>query len=99
MIGEVIKCHNDGCEEVFTKKTHNQIYHDAECMRLATNAKIMNKYYAKRARVLGLARYCTQCDTKLSRYNSETICNSCSLTRETNKNQSVLNMISDTVIA
>ena len=94
MIGETIICENDGCEIEFVKRTHNQRYHDDECCRLATNAKIMKKYYEKRAQKLGLKRNCRQCDSVLSRYNSSNICNPCSLQNEVNKNQSVMNMLS-----
>lgn len=92
MIGDTIQCENEGCEVLFTKRTHNQRYHDDECCRLATNAKIMQKYYARRAQKLGLARYC-ECGQKLSRYNSDTICNACQLARDVEKNQSVQSML------
>lgn len=97
MIGETITCHNDGCEEKFAKRTHNQIYHDEECTRLATNANIMRKYYARRAQRLGLARFCA-CGTKLSRYNPEDKCNACTLTQSVQRNNSVQTMLT-TVIA
>lgn len=93
MIGETITCENVGCEVVFSKKTHNQRYHDDECCRLATNAKIMEKYYQRRAQKLGLARECDSCGKSLSRYNSDKVCNSCSLKREVDRNQSVLSML------
>lgn len=94
MIGETIKCENKGCDVEFVKKTHNQRYHDDECCRLATNAKVMEKYRAKRAQKLGLARYCEECSKRLSRYNPETVCNSCLLEREIEKRNSVLDMLS-----
>lgn len=94
MIGETITCENKGCDVVFTKKTHNQRYHDDECCRLATNSKIMEKYYQRRAQKLGLARSCKVCEKALSRYNPDSICNSCSLNRELERNQSVLSMLS-----
>lgn len=93
MIGEVIVCENKGCEIKFSKKTHNQRYHDDECCRLATNAKIMEKYYQRRAQRLGIARFCTACDTKLSRYNSADKCNACTLENEVTRNQSVANAL------
>lgn len=93
MIGEIITCENKGCEIAFNKKTHNQRYHDEECCRLATNAKIMEKYYARRAQRLGLARTCENCDKALSRYNSDAICNACVLTRQVERNQSVMSML------
>lgn len=94
MIGETIQCENKGCDIAFIKKTHNQRYHDDECCRLATNAKIMEKYYQRRAQKLGLARECTSCDKPLSRYNSDNVCNACSLNRQVERNQSVLSMLS-----
>lgn len=93
MIGEVITCENKGCDVVFAKKTHNQRYHDDECCRLATNAKIMEKYYQRRAQKMGLVRTCNDCKNPLSRYNSDSICNSCSSKREIEKNQSVFAML------
>lgn len=89
MIGQKIVCENEGCDIEFTKRTHNQRYHDDECCRLATNAKIMAKYYEKRARQLGHARYCSQCQNRLSRYNSSTICNSCQVKAELERNSVV----------
>lgn len=98
MIGETIQCENTGCDIAFIKKTHNQRYHDDECCRLATNAKIMEKYYARRAQRLGLARYCS-CGTKLSRYNSDATCNACALKQDELRNQSVFSMLTNSVIA
>lgn len=95
MIGQSISCENTGCDIQFVKKTHNQRYHDDECCRLATNAKIMEKYYAKRAQKLGVKRLCTNCDSQLSRYNSATICNPCALKNEVNKTQNVITMLSN----
>lgn len=95
MIGEIITCQNKGCDVRFAKKTHNQRYHDDECCRLATNAKIMEKYHQRRRQKLGLARECAVCETKLSRYNSDTVCNSCSLKREIEKNESVFAMLTN----
>src|SRR5690349_10656048 len=93
MIGDTITCENAGCDVRFTKRTHNQRYHDDECCRLATNAKIMEKYYQRRAQKLGLARNCETCGKSLSRYNSDTICNSCSLNQQIERNQSVASML------
>ena len=94
MIGEKITCEREGCDVAFTKRTHNQIYHDAECTRLATNVKIMQKYYEGRARKLGHVRYCDTCvETRLSRYNPESTCNACSQTKETDRNKAVNDML------
>lgn len=98
MIGDKIICQNAGCEEEFIKKTHNQKYHDDECCRLATNAKIMEKYYEKKSQRLGLARQCKSCESPLSRYNSSSTCNACSLRLEVEKNQSVTSMLMSVII-
>jgi len=97
MIGDIITCQRDGCDVVFAKKTHNQIYHEDECTRLATNAKIMDKYYQRRAQKLGHARFCNSCSAKLSKYNSESRCNSCLQQAEADRNSSVANMLANVV--
>lgn len=87
-------CARKGCETEFTKKTHNQKYHDDACCKLATNERLMEKYYAKRDQILGKVRICASCnETKLSRYNNTLICSPCELKSETNANNSVMNMI------
>lgn len=95
MIGEEITCENKGCEVVFVKKTHNQRYHDDECCRLATNAKIMEKYYKRRAQASGQVRQCESCATKLSRYNADDICGACTLSQETNRSNEVMSMLTN----
>ena len=89
-------CANDGCDIEFEPKTHNQKYHSDECCRLATNRRIMEKYYEKRDQRLGKARYCKSCGvTKLSRYNDAKICGACKLKREIAANNSVIDMLAD----
>jgi len=99
MIGESITCEHLGCNVVFVKKTHNQRYHDDECCRLATNAKIMEKYYAKRAQRLGLARWCEECSSPLSRYNSDTVCNACTVSKQKSRKLEVEFMLASVVLA
>jgi len=94
MIGQTIQCERAGCEVVFIKKTHNQRYHDDECCRLATNAKIMEKYYKNRAQRLGIPRFCTSCGTKLSRYNSADNCNACTIDTQVTRNSALAQMLS-----
>lgn len=87
-------CARDGCDEEYIQKTHNQKYHNDECCRLATNARIMQKYYARRDQRLGKTRICRDCNvTKLSRYNNSLVCSSCDLKREIETNNSVLSML------
>lgn len=88
-------CAREGCEESFERKTHNQKYCTDECCRLATNQRIMEKYYARRDQRAGKTRHCAMCGiTKLSRYNDSLICSSCKQKRETAANNSVLDMLS-----
>lgn len=89
-----IICARKECEEEFSKKTHNQKYCSDECCRLATNQRIMEKYYAKRDQKSGKIRFCTECEeTKLSRYNDSEICSSCKVKKETSNNNSVIDML------
>lgn len=89
-----VVCANDGCEIEFVKATHNQKYHSDECCRLATNRRIMEKYYARRDQRQGKTRYCKACNvTKLSRYNDSLVCGSCQHQAELTANNSVLSML------
>jgi len=101
MGGEIVsdeikmQCDREGCKEWFIKRTHNQRYHDAECTRLATNAKIMVQYHERRARRLGKTRMCSSCEvTKLSRYNEDHVCASCKTKNKVESRNSVLDMLS-----
>ena len=42
-------CQNKECSQEFEPKTHNQKYHSDECCRMATNKRIMEKYYEKKS--------------------------------------------------
>jgi hypothetical protein len=87
-------CARNGCEERYHKKTHNQKYHNDECCRLATNQRIMEKYYAKRDQRSGKTRFCQECGvTKLSRYNDGVICSSCKSKKQIAANNSVVNLL------
>jgi hypothetical protein len=70
-------CSNKDCGIEFDAKTHNQKYHSDECCRIATNKRIMEKYYEKKAIKNGAFRGCKKCNSKLSRYNKDEICSSC----------------------
>ena len=77
---ECIECKND-----FEFKTHNQKYCSNQCCRIATNKRIMEKYYQKRARLRGQVRLCS-CGNSLSRYNPEQTCTTCfNMSREKKK--------------
>ena len=65
------------CGKQFEFKTHNQKYCSNQCCRIATNKRIMVKYYEKRDRLSGKKRDCIECSTTLSKYNSNDLCSSC----------------------
>lgn len=67
------------CGKDFEFKTHNQKYCSNQCCRVATNKRIMQKYYEKRERLAGKVRNCLVCDSVLSKYNSEDVCIPCDL--------------------
>jgi hypothetical protein len=70
-------CANDGCTNVFQKKTHNQKYCSNMCCRKATNRKIMERYYEDKELRSGNPRNCSSCSVKLSKYNLGKICAAC----------------------
>jgi len=70
-------CVNSECKKDFNPKTHNQKYCSDECCRIATNKRIMEKYYEKKAIKNGAFRSCKKCKAELSRYNSENVCSIC----------------------
>lgn len=91
----MIKCAREGCNEEFVAATHNQKFHNSECCRIATNQRIMQKYYAKRDQKAGKVRYCKKCKTtRLSRYNDLDICGSCQTATITAANNAVAHMLS-----
>lgn len=74
-------CAYENCEGVkeFTPKTHNQKYCSDECCRIATNEKLKQAYYEKKARLAGKKRICQSkgCEVVLDRYNAGNICSRC----------------------
>jgi hypothetical protein len=79
-------CANKDCAKDFEAKTHNQKYCTDECCRVATNKRIMEKYYEKKAIKNGSVRLCNKCKAKLSRYNTDLICAACEKKRSRTKN-------------
>lgn len=95
MIGEERTCARDGCDETFVNKAHNQKYHSQECTKLATNARIMGKYWSRKDQLSGKVRYCVVCKTtRLSRYNDTQVCRGCEAKEENRSNEDVAAMIS-----
>lgn len=77
MINESFTCAREGCNNEGVKTTHNQKYCSSECCRIATNAKIMEKYHERVAIKRGKKRQCKTCGTALSRYNDMKTCGAC----------------------
>jgi hypothetical protein len=65
------------CGQDFEFKTHNQKYCSNQCCRIATNKRIMEKYYQKRERLSGKERRCDKCESILSKYNANEVCAKC----------------------
>ena len=72
-------CAYEECNNEFNPKTHNQKYCSDECCRTATNQKLKEAYYEKKARLAGKERICKNkgCNVILSRYNESRICDKC----------------------
>lgn len=88
-------CANKECGIDFEPKTHNQKYHSDECCRIATNKKIMEKYYEKKSIRAGAKRNCKKCDARLSRYNQSKICSKCEKNSAIENRSILLRMIDD----
>lgn len=72
-------CAYKKCSNKFEPKTHNQKYCSDDCCRTATNEKLRDQYYEKKARLAGKERICKTrgCNVILSRYNETNICDRC----------------------
>lgn len=88
-------CGNKECNKDFDAKTHNQKYCSDECCRIATNRRIMEKYYEKKAIRNGAYRACKKCNSRLSRYNQNSLCASCEKKTDLSKKDKLLGMIND----
>ena len=88
-------CNNKECSKEFDAKTHNQKYCSDECCRIATNKRIMEKYYEKKAIRNGACRACLKCNTRLSRYNQSDICSSCEKKININNKKKLMGMIDE----
>ena len=71
-------CAREGCEIIFGKTVHNQKFHDSRCCQLATNARLLEKYYASKVEIPS-GRVCAtkNCGTVLNRYNKNDYCMVC----------------------
>lgn len=90
-----MKCSNVECGKEFQAKTHNQKYCSDECCRVATNRRIMEKYYEKKAIKNGALRMCKKCKAPLSRYNMSDRCASCDRNKHLSHKQQIMEIIND----
>jgi hypothetical protein len=88
-------CGNKECGKDFEPKTHNQKYCTDECCRVATNRRIMEKYYEKKAIRNGALRPCKKCGAQLSRYNQSPVCVSCEKKLDVESKKKLLRMLND----
>jgi hypothetical protein len=88
-------CAYEYCGQDFEPKTHNQKYCSDECCRIATNEKLKEQYYEKKARLAGKKRYCKTagCRVVLSRYNDTNICDKCQGAKKESQRVSLVEMV------
>ena len=87
-------CSNKECAKEFEAKTHNQKYCSDNCCRVATNMRIMEKYYEKKAIRNGAKRVC-KCGSKLSRYNQSNVCAICEKNKGLKNKEKLLGLVND----
>jgi len=88
-------CANKDCATDFNARTHNQKYCSDECCRLATNKRIMEKYYEKKAIKNGATRLCKKCSAQLSRYNQESLCSTCEKSIEIKSKSMMMDILNE----
>ncbi len=88
-----MKCAYKNCNNDFTPKTHNQKYCSDECCKIATNEKIREAYYEKKARLAGKKRVCKKCTTILSRYNEYNVCSKCMIKEKADEKKLIMEAI------
>lgn len=88
-------CAYEKCKKKFEPKTHNQKYCSDECCRIATNEKLKEKYYDKKARLAGKKRICKSkdCNIVLSRYQEQNICVRCQSKEKAKQKQEIIEMV------
>mgnify|MGYP006284099389 CR=1 FL=1 len=90
-----MKCARKECENQFEPKTHNMKYCSDECCRIATNQKLKEAYYEKKARLSGKKRICKTkgCGSYLSRYQETNICSLCVGKEKEKERQYLIEMV------
>ena len=84
------------CGTPFDSNRKNQKYCTPVCCKLATNKKIMEKYYERKKRLSGEIRHC-ECGQLLSRYNANTQCHPCAEAAERDNRASILGVIENVI--
>lgn len=71
-------CENEECKKDFIAKVYNAIYCGAECRKIVTNKKLLQAYHTKKENKKKKRSCKTKnCNTILSTYNKEDICEAC----------------------
>ena len=81
------------CNLNFESNKKNQKYCSPACCRLATNKKIMAKYYENKKRLNGEKRY----GQLLSRYNENNLCSPCIINNKKQNNENILEVINHVI--
>ena len=84
------------CNLNFESNKKNQKSCSPACCRLATNKKIMAKYYENKKRLNGEKRYC-RCGQLLSRYNENNLCSPCIINNKKQNNENILEVINHVI--
>ena len=84
---EKYTCARSECQNTYIKAVHNQIYCSPECCKIATNQRLLARYHENKRKIKNGKRICIKkdCDTLLSQYNKENICENCKLKRLRNR--------------
>ena len=90
-------CAYSDCKGIneFEPKTHNQKYCSDECCKIATNIKIKEKYYYKKARASGTKFECStsDCNQILSRFTTDMVCEICKSRQRSSERKEILDML------
>jgi hypothetical protein len=83
------------CDNKFEPKTHNQKYCSDECCKIATNLKIKEKYYYKKARSAGVKFRCStkNCNQILSKFTTDLICENCKAKQKAKDRKEILDIL------
>lgn len=93
MIGHIVDCAREDCDNELAKLTHNQKFCSSECCRIQTNRKIMADYHENKAILAGKPRTCLTCSTSLSRYNRNKYCGACETRMKVSENDQVTDLL------